>query len=641
MACRPAGSGGATAGPPQASAATDGAARYSETNVRLAGVDEPDPVKTDGRRLFTLRHDAGGTSLSALALTPPADLALLGQVRWSGSPPLINDGRAVAPELPQGLMLIGDRSDALLTISASARSYAFPVPAIGWADSGVAADMICADIGCGPGDGRWAPPRTRIRRFDVSADAAPTEQWLLDVPGALLAARRIGSTLYLVTQAALRLPDGVRNYPQLGASDAAIGSAVWNAAAAATMAENERLIRAMSLADWFADLTTIERVGAASATAREIDGGTPTAEQCAAFARIDADTRLAWLRITAIDIDTRESRSKTLLAQGQSILMTERSLIVFTPYWRHGEERFNPRELTLLHRFSREPAGQLTYQASGQIAGRLINDYAVDEAADGTIRVAATDWNGRASSYVATLRAEAGKFVTIGKTDPIAVGETLQSARFVGDRAYLVTFRNIDPFFVFDLTDASAPRQLGELKLPGFSTYLHPVDADHLLGIGYDGGGWPSRLKATLFDVRDPGNPREAASVALGDSYTGSDAVWDPHAFTFYRPLPDADPAIVAVPVRSYASSLYRTQTTSGIRLLRVAPSEPAAPLALTGTLSMTDLLDDALAFEGWRNADARRAVFVGNTVYGISDTAVRAADLADPATPVATVGIP
>ncbi|MEZ5649298.1 MAG: beta-propeller domain-containing protein [Burkholderiaceae bacterium] len=634
--------GGAVSAPvsaPAADAAAGPAASFSQTNVRIAGIDEPDPVKTDGRRLFTLRRDVDGLTLSELLVAPSAALTVLGQTRWPADTPLAGTGHLVAPESARGLMLVAP--DALLALSTSDQIYAYPQPLGGATGASADSAVLCVDAGCGPGFSGWAPPRTRLRLFDVAADGAPAEQWLLDVPGSLLAARRIGAMVYLVTQSALQLPVGVRSYPDVDPSRVAPGSPAWNDAVAATMAENERLVRARSLSDWLADMTAFERTGGAG-SAQAIDGAAPTADQCARFARVDTATRLAWLRISTIDLDTRSASSRTLLAEAQGVLMTERSLTVFTPYWRQGDELSSPRNLTILHRFKRDGAGALDYDASGAFDGRLINDYAIDEHADGTLRVAATDWDKGSYSYLATLRAKDGRFETVGRSDSIAPGETLQSARFIGDRAYLVTFRQIDPFFVYDLSDASAPRRLGELKLPGFSTYLHPLDDGHLLGIGFDGDGrWPRRLKATLFDVSDPADPRERLSLPLGDSYTDSDATWDPHAFTFYRPVAGADPAIVAIPVRSYLSSWYGTSALSGIRLLSIDPSDPVTPMAPLGTLSMTDLLPGASSYAGWRSMDARRAVFIDDTVYAVSDGAVRAATIADPATSLGTIAIP
>ncbi len=204
-----------------------------------------------------------------------------------------------------------------------------------------------------------------------------------------------------------------------------------------------------------------------------------------------------------------------------------------------------------------------------------------------------------------------------------------------------MTFLQVDPFFVYDLSNPAAPLALGELKIPGFSSYLHPVGENHVLGIGYDGGGWPRKVKASLFDVTNPLQPVEQSVLLLGDSYTDSDALWDPHAFTFYYPETDSPDAVMAVPVRSYASSQYGTGNESGIRLVNVRPGQGGDALRLQGTLDMSDLLGVRDPGQSWRSADARRAVFVGDDVYAVSDSAIRSATIAQPASPLGTVSIP
>jgi Beta propeller domain len=129
----------------------------------------------------------------------------------------------------------------------------------------------------------------------------------------------------------------------------------------------------------------------------------------------------------------------------------------------------------------------------------------------------------------------------IGKIGNIAPGENFQSARFIGDRLYLVTFEQIDPFFVIDISNATAPKILGELKIPGYSTYLHPYDTDRLIGLGYDtktnqwGGVQNGGLKIDLYNVRDVKNPKQEASLIFGDAGSSSEVLSNPRAFVWYK----------------------------------------------------------------------------------------------------------
>ena len=129
----------------------------------------------------------------------------------------------------------------------------------------------------------------------------------------------------------------------------------------------------------------------------------------------------------------------------------------------------------------------------------------------------------------------------IGSLTDIAPGENFQSSRFIGDRLYLVTFKQIDPLFVIDLSVPTAPKILGELKIPGYSTYLHPYDKDRLIGLGYDtltnkyGGTQNGGLKVDLYNVRDVKNPKQEATFTLGDQGSSSEVLTNPRAFVWYK----------------------------------------------------------------------------------------------------------
>ena len=128
-----------------------------------------------------------------------------------------------------------------------------------------------------------------------------------------------------------------------------------------------------------------------------------------------------------------------------------------------------------------------------------------------------------------------------GTLSDIAPGENFQSSRFIGDRLYLVTFEQIDPLFVIDLKEKQNPKILGELKIPGYSTYLHPYDSNRLIGVGYDtkanqwGGTQNAGIKIDLYNVKDVKNPKQEQSLIIGDVGSSSDILWNPRLFTYYK----------------------------------------------------------------------------------------------------------
>ncbi len=201
--------------------------------------------------------------------------------------------------------------------------------------------------------------------------------------------------------------------------------------------------------------------------------------------------------------------------------------------------------------------------ASGSVPGRLLNQFSMDEHGD-RFRIATTA--DRYTQHSGTLRENAvyvldEELNIVGGLDDIAPDESIFSARFMDDRLYLVTFQQIDPFFVIDLSE-DTPKILGELKIPGFSNYLHPYDDEHVIGIGRDtkanqwGGATPLGVKIALFNVADVSNPKVADEVVIGDRGTQSEALHNHKAFFLGRGAADGEGRILSVPITGDVKNL-------------------------------------------------------------------------------------
>ncbi len=212
---------------------------------------------------------------------------------------------------------------------------------------------------------------------------------------------------------------------------------------------------------------------------------------------------------------------------------------------------------TIIHKISID-GSSLEYQAKGSVPGRLLNQFSMDEN-DDRFRIATTieyytPYSGVVRSNAVYVLDEDLKIV--GGLDEIAPDESIFSARFMGDRLYLVTFQQIDPFFVIDLSSDS-PKILGELKIPGFSNYLHPYDEDVVIGVGRDtkeiGNGRVQQLgvKIALFDVSDVSKPKVLDDYIIGDSSTHSESLHDHKAFFF-----DKNKSLLSIPISSDVKSL-------------------------------------------------------------------------------------
>lgn len=216
--------------------------------------------------------------------------------------------------------------------------------------------------------------------------------------------------------------------------------------------------------------------------------------------------------MSTIDLDSDEFKPVTssVLGSGDNVYCTNENLYICDTVYNYTETTHsggmisvtNHEQTTKIHRFSIKD-DTLKSEASGEIKGRMLNQFSIDEK-DGYVRVASTDSD---ENYVFVLDM---KLKEVAKIDGIAKGETIQSVRYIGDYGYVVTFRQTDPLFVIDFKDMKAPKIVGELKIPGFSSYLHPFNG-YLVGIGTDGdeNGTVDALKISLFDIKDPTKPQE------------------------------------------------------------------------------------------------------------------------------------
>lgn len=296
-------------------------------------------------------------------------------------------------------------------------------------------------------------------------------------------------------------------------------------------------------------------------------------------------------------------------------------------------EETGTRDRTIIHRFAIEQ-GEIDYRAMGEVPGHLLNQFSLDEYGE-NLRVATTveDWGWERSIQYNNVYVLDSTMAVIGRLEQIAQDERIYAARFVGDRLYLVTFKRIDPLFVIDLSDPRHPGILGELKIPGYSDYLHPYGADHLIGVGKEtsentwGGVSTTGLKIALFNVSDVNNPALVDSVVIGEAGTDSMALRDHKAFLFME-----DKKLLVIPVSEvkrvensgsrYPGS-YTTTTWQGAYVYSVTPEEG---LTLRGTVTHREH-DNSYA---WNSRDAvQRSLFMDSTLYTVSARSIVMTDLA------------
>ena len=448
---------------------------YSGTNTQEVGVDEGDVVETNGTHVFVAGQDG-------VRIVEVAGATVVAQLKVpAGSHELLLDG-------------------ASLTVVTR--------PANQWQE-------------------------TVVSVFDVGDPAAPTLLGRHHLEGSLTASRSADGLVRVVltSELATRLPFVTPN--QFGLDEQR------------ALEENKRIIRESTIEQWMPRAFDEDAAGKYGEIAVALDCSTVAAP------RDFAGLGITW--IASIDPDRAEGGSLVagagVVSQGGTVYATADRLYLATTTWPEQIPPVPPVGSTAvvppvsvdtttlaIHRFTLTADGGARYDASGTLNGRLLNQFAMSEH-EGDLRVATTveSWSGTrpSESFVHVLRPEGTTLVPIGSVGGLGLTEQIYAVRFIGTQAYVVTFRQVDPLYVIDLADPTAPRLAGELKIPGYSAYLHPVGDGLLLGVGQDATAEGATLgtQLSLFDVSDPADPVRVATLSIGGS---SQAEWDHRAFLFW-----------------------------------------------------------------------------------------------------------
>jgi uncharacterized secreted protein with C-terminal beta-propeller domain len=289
------------------------------------------------------------------------------------------------------------------------------------------------------------------------------------------------------------------------------------------------------------------------------------------------------------------------------------------------------RRKTVIHRIAIDE-GDIEYKGSGEVYGYLNNQFSLDEY-DGNLRVATTVniWRGGRLTHNNVYVMDEDMDV-VGELEGIAPDETIYSTRFMGEKLYMVTFERIDPLFVIDLSDPRDPEILGELKIPGYSDYLHPYDEDHIIGIGKEtaenkwGGVSIKGVKLALFDVSDVESPQMVDMYEIGDRGTDSEALRDHKAFLF-----DKDRNMLVLPIREvnedryYDKGYYWQDVWQGAYVFGVTPEDG---FDVEAKISHQSGLEK---YYYYYNGNAvRRSLYMDDVLYTISGNKILASDMDD-----------
>ena len=452
------------------------------------GVDEPDLVKTNGNTVFAVANGK------------------LRAVDVAGAKPRLLDSLALEPGLSHELLLHGDR---LLVLSRGGY-WIEPLPAV--------AARIAP----------YQPANSVLAEIDVSDPAKLRLVRTLTLDGSYVAARLVGSAARIVVAA--QLPAALPFKQPTDGSPEAI--------AAAERAERgrARALEGRELAPVLPDQAR-GREARQGAPARPVpprpppDGVLRARHAHRPHRRPDEGPAAG--RLGRGD----DGRPDRLRVAGEP-LRHHRAL--GRPAGSGQADRGAGGAQTEIHKFDISSPMKTHYRGSGRVSGYLLSQWSLSEYR-GVLRVVSTEspawWGsgGETESFLTTLRPSGGNLVQAGRVGGLGKGERVYSVRFAGDTGYVVTFRQVDPLFTLDLSRPEQPRVLGELKIPGYSAYLHPIGEDLLLGVGQDvdeKSGRPLGTQLSIFDVSDLRKPTRLHTQHLGQGW--SEAEHDHHAFLFW-----------------------------------------------------------------------------------------------------------
>ena len=618
MAMDDAGSATTTSSPP--TARKEGV-DYSGTNNQEQGVDEADFVKTNGLNIYFV--DDGVLHIM--------DVPEFGEIEHASTTEIQGE--------PVAMML---NNDSLVVVSSvSTWNIADNDPlqdAMGW-------------------DGDWYGWRTnsltKFTVYNVSNSSSPVVDRELYIEGYYMTAREVAGTVRAVTHSWMNIPD-LRtwiSYPDNYWSEEFSEEELRNMreiAAQEAINHNSKLMEELTLEDLLPQVH--ERIGDDIVT-HQMSGS-----DCSDFAAPQGSMNSGYTSIFTIDLVSEELDFEAdhivgnwplVYASQDTLIITENA---WDTWWFWGNDDIM--ESTNIHIFDISEAGETVYSGSGRVDGTILNQFSISEY-EGIVRVATTtgQW-GRwwmanpepMENHVITLSlaldTSTGKtsLLEMGRVDGIAYNETIWSARFVEDRAYIVTFENMDPLWTIDLSNPTSPTIMGELKVPGVSTYIHPLSDDAILSIGLGpadeetglGLDW-GNTRLSLFNVSNFSNPQETQTLSIapvenpddeGWSWAWSEATWEHKAFQYWAPK-----GMLAVPMNTYRYDYYYDDE-----------GRYHYDYEWVSKLVIVNITEDSMQIHGevnhsqfyetednhwWNSYNIRRSIFMGDYIYAISHAGV------------------
>ncbi len=593
---------------------------YSATNVQVEGVDEGDIVKTDGDYIYAISEK----NLFIIDARPAGEMQIMSTIVFDNA--------------PQDIYLDGDR---MIVYGSDWTTSERPV-----------FDTI------------RSTGFTYVKIFDISDRANPAQVRHLDFEGSYSQSRMIGDYLYLVTTQPTYVtyddnpvpilldddavvPLGERNgfNPDVYYIDAPYYAQIFTTVSAVNVMQSDAAVNAdvfllsgaeqlyVSLDNMYVAYTKyVDELSLTIDIYKQIIVPKLTAAEQQQITDIEAAPNhvLSVEEKTQKILTVMQRYVSTLSSDAEEALQAQIEQAIQDTYDDISKEL----EKTVVHRIAIDK-GSLTYEATGEVTGHILNQFSMDEH-DGYLRIATTKgqtWSrfdeGSSQSYN-NLYILDQNMKQVGAVENLAEGEQIYSVRFMQNRAYLVTFRQTDPLYAIDVSDPRNPTVLGQLKVPGFSSYLHPYNDNLLIGFGKqaDDDGRVQGLKLSLFDVSDVNNLREVDTYEMGDRGSDSIALNDHKAFLFDR---DKNLLVVPVSLRDVTGDIVGNYTTHGAAVFTVTPDGFTYRDQINHSDgSEADNQIDYFYSYQYYDTMVKRSLYIDDILYTLSNKYLKAHQLSD-----------
>lgn len=602
-----------------------GAVDYSTTNIQVEGVDEADFVKNDGKYIYVLAQN----KLVIVDAFPAASADILSTITLEGRPAdlFINDNRLI--------VFTNDDAQVMVIPEYDYR----PMP-------------------------RYTQ-RTNAIIYDISDRKKPVQVSNFSINGNYFQSRMIGDYVYFIVKDSVYYYNEFVDVPVIRKGEVKIMSPdvyyfdnpeqnfVFHTIASVNIKSDK--INAKSFMMGYSDNLYVSENNIYVTYRKNLPVRYYEAQQQERFYKVvvpqlpeDSQDKIYAIRNS--DLDSYEKWDKiSSIMEDTYNRMTEKEKQDYSNKVEKAVEEYETklaqeRDITVIQKININK-GDIEYKTKGEVPGSLLNQFSMDESGD-HFRVATTSqiWTGKGSKQYNNVYVMDKDLGITGKLEEIAPDERIYSTRFIGNRLYMVTFKRIDPLFVIDLSDPKDPKILGELKIPGFSDYLHPYDEKHIIGVGKEtadnqwGGTSIKGVKLSLFEVSDVNNPKQLDTYEIGTSGTDSEALRDHKAFLF-----DRKKNLLVIPIREVTEKprydsrgYYMQRVWQGAYVFDLTLQDG---FKLKGRVSHLDDYEEDMYY--WNSPSAvRRSMYMDDVLYTVSAQKIKMNDL-DNLTAINNIDLP